>query len=175
MSMLQLAEDVPGGELAAAAGDVAEGEHQHLSDARSSLGGGGEEMAGGDFGQDGDMPPGEGEAVDMGGSMKSDYSGRMRGYRRGGPSTIFKTSIHMNLVQKPARAYAAKLEATIRDLKRRGYGLYYRAKQETNEDLKELSVKMYEIQAGLKRDMTESIKVQDRKMTAHVEKRLTEI
>ena len=142
---------------------------------------GGEDMAGGgDYGQDSGMGPdprsgeGFGDAVDIG-SMKSGSSGRMRGvsYRRGAP--IIQNTVHMNLVQKPARAYAAKQKATIRDLKRRGYELYYRAKLEADDNLKELSVKMYGMKAGLKHDMNAGLVQQDAKMSAHVEKRLAEI
>ena len=105
--------------------DYTEGEQQRFSGAGMYYGQGGDERAGGDFGHEGGMglPPygGYGDTADMA-SMKSGSSGRMRGYRRGGP--IIQHKIHMNLVQKPARAYAAKQEATIRDLKRRGYELY---------------------------------------------------
>ena len=160
------------------AGDAAYGEQQRFAGDNMYYSKGGAATPGGDFGRDGGMghmPPGDGygSGVDMV-SMKSGSSGRMRGgYRRGGP--IVQTRIHMNLVQKPARAYAAKQVATIRDLKRRGYELYYRAKQEAGDNLMELSVKMNGIKSGLQNDMNSSLEEQDAKMAAHVEKRLAEI
>lgn len=53
--------------------------------------------------------------------------------------------IYLSLCQKPTRAFQKKLDATLRDLKSRGFGLYVRCKQETNtiiNEVKEMALNM---------------------------------
>lgn len=53
--------------------------------------------------------------------------------------------VKVNLVQKPTKTQQTKMEATVRDLKRKGFNLYEKAKNETVvlvDNLKELQYSM---------------------------------
>ena len=56
---------------------------------------------------------------------------RMRMMR---PRIMHKTEVknHIKLIQKPTRQFVKQLEATLRDLKRKGFRLYKFAKDETS-------------------------------------------
>ena len=79
--------------------------------------------------------------------------------------------LHIKLVQKPAREFKMKLEKTIRALKKRGFHLYRRCKQETNEIIEELR----ELTYAIKKEQDDALSAQDRKMKERVESRLYEI
>ena len=78
--------------------------------------------------------------------------------------------IHVNLVQKPTRKQTKKIEATLRDLKHRGFNLYYECKTTTSALCSELR----DIVEAMRQKQIEIEQNQYRILNERVEKRLTE-
>ena len=59
--------------------------------------------------------------------------------------SLKKQEIHLVLAQKPTKAFMLKLENTIRDLKRKGFGLYARCRREMRDLMEDVKKLMYKI------------------------------
>ena len=99
-----------------------------------------EESSGRGRGRGKRLPMKRGATVELGGASnlsKQNMLGMLSGLK--------KNEIHFTLAQKPTKAFMLKLENTIRDLKRKGFGLYYRCKREMRDLMEEVKKLMYKI------------------------------